>query len=676
MGRNPSLESSHLKTSRGLHKEYAHPNEHLRLSNLQPNQVPPSIPAGVAKTLKECNVQYEAFALAVWDDRGKLSSTHTSPDFNGDREVVFNPKYPRAVSQRMNRRNSTSKPDSIKYDNGEDHPLVGPFADDFDDFDDLRPFEEYGSNSTRAVEAQTTSTASDPRPQGSPPKDLCRPSKRCKPNARAYSAALRSESLQDNGSSGTELDEYEPLVIGDTPKVDVFYRSLFAELQQTTCKIVCKSWIRVVEPKKQTNYPYSKHKVPLQDAPPWWPKGIIHREPDHIRTHGRIEVLLAVLRVRENKSQNLKLSAADLKNSTETDSKIPSDKKEILNEILRVRAYEEGYENNEHDWDATISVKKPVAVKGYSKRSRYPSIRVKDETQGYLAIEPQTPDCSTDDSSVCSSPIEPERPQTSNTAQSPSAIHSSVSRTKVESDGLHRPIVNEPRSPDFINICNTSFHSPQDQAATAPTDEVYSDFTRYRPVADSLPAGQDGLALSLHSIPRNLAFVPWHQGTNIHNRHNSVATGASVYGSYYPPPMAAPYANHTQMSYTQRLTPLHANQQAPSAAQQPFQPSMSGNGCDTLSQSLSNQQAPSAAQQPFQPSMPGNGCDTHSQSLSNQPFDPEALYSAPALKSEEQPFQDPFRTETTNQYHGLPHTHVRYDLLDAPNVGKKHDRFY
>lgn len=58
-----------------------------------------------------------------------------------------------------------------------------------------------------------------------------------------------------------------------------WYAAKFSALPQKVCKTVAKLWIRVVEPEKQTKWPYIAGEP---GAPAWWPKGVRHREPDHL----------------------------------------------------------------------------------------------------------------------------------------------------------------------------------------------------------------------------------------------------------------------------------------------------------------------------------------------------------------------------------------------------------
>ena len=67
--------------------------------------------------------------------------------------------------------------------------------------------------------------------------------------------------------------------------IDNYYSSRFAALQQATCKLVVKAWIKVIEPKKQMKFPYNKGE---DLKPAWWPEGVRHREPDHLSKTGEL----------------------------------------------------------------------------------------------------------------------------------------------------------------------------------------------------------------------------------------------------------------------------------------------------------------------------------------------------------------------------------------------------
>lgn len=81
------------------------------------------------------------------------------------------------------------------------------------------------------------------------------------------------------------------LKIGDSQEVWKLYDQRFRNCQQTACKLIAKAWVKVVEPKKQTNHPYTGSD---EKAPDWWPKPwgptkeqkVRHKEPDHLYKRG------------------------------------------------------------------------------------------------------------------------------------------------------------------------------------------------------------------------------------------------------------------------------------------------------------------------------------------------------------------------------------------------------
>jgi hypothetical protein len=81
----------------------------------------------------------------------------------------------------------------------------------------------------------------------------------------------------------------QQLIIGNDEEVDKFYHVRFKDMQQSSCKIMGKAFVKLIEPKKQTHHPYTKGAAM---APPWWPQttgenAVRHREPDHLYKPGK-----------------------------------------------------------------------------------------------------------------------------------------------------------------------------------------------------------------------------------------------------------------------------------------------------------------------------------------------------------------------------------------------------
>ncbi|KAK9387997.1 hypothetical protein V1515DRAFT_453631 [Lipomyces mesembrius] len=129
--------------------------------------------------------------------------------------------------------------------------------------------------------------------------------------------------------------EYHPLVICDRVAVTAFLEAKFRQLQQLACKVVAKAWIKVIEPKKQSNHPYNKGE---DFKPDWWPPEARHKEPDHLMKPERLALLVSMLRC-GSRVELKQLRGA----TTECAISIPPEKMEILEEIYYVAEMEDRY---------------------------------------------------------------------------------------------------------------------------------------------------------------------------------------------------------------------------------------------------------------------------------------------------------------------------------------------
>jgi hypothetical protein len=76
--------------------------------------------------------------------------------------------------------------------------------------------------------------------------------------------------------------------LGDTEALRAFYERCLKDMQQSGCKVLGKAWVKLLEPKKQSTYPYTKG---TEGAPLWWPlrhpvTNVRHKEPDHLHKSG------------------------------------------------------------------------------------------------------------------------------------------------------------------------------------------------------------------------------------------------------------------------------------------------------------------------------------------------------------------------------------------------------
>jgi hypothetical protein len=85
------------------------------------------------------------------------------------------------------------------------------------------------------------------------------------------------------------------LRVSDRNLLRQYYENAFENFQQLNCRAIAKTYIKLLEPRKQVSFPYNGRKVvsgimqqvdPELTKPGWWPAGIIHREPDHLLKSG------------------------------------------------------------------------------------------------------------------------------------------------------------------------------------------------------------------------------------------------------------------------------------------------------------------------------------------------------------------------------------------------------
>ncbi|KKK19509.1 hypothetical protein ARAM_003486 [Aspergillus rambellii] len=143
-----------------------------------------------------------------------------------------------------------------------------------------------------------------------------------------------------------------------------YYEKAFESLQQINCRILAKAYIKLVEPRKQVNYPYNGRKIisgssqqfdPEMTKPAWWPTGVTHREPDHLLKAERIRLLVHILcELRESHAICVeKLKEADQSIRRQIS---PVERLQVLDEIYRVREEEESYLDGRTDGQAVVCI--------------------------------------------------------------------------------------------------------------------------------------------------------------------------------------------------------------------------------------------------------------------------------------------------------------------------------
>lgn len=204
----------------------------------------------------ECGIEHESFALVMLDKDG-------NPRLFGDPDVLT--RFPEQLLQRGPQRGSgraRSGPDGQaslfgRVDRGRLHA------------------------------GRSGRTTPIPRKRKPASNATVRPGDR--PDKRPR-LATQEQVAHEPESEPEEISDLSPpcvtIMIGDEEKVLQFYLSRLNQLQQQACRTLAKAWIKRIHPKKQTTHPY-RHGS--DRAPHWWPAGVTHREPDHIKKTGECE---------------------------------------------------------------------------------------------------------------------------------------------------------------------------------------------------------------------------------------------------------------------------------------------------------------------------------------------------------------------------------------------------
>lgn len=117
---------------------------------------------------------------------------------------------------------------------------------------------------------------------------------------RPYSVQSRLRNLEEHGSgydyfSKASTYDEDSLPIQDPGEMIRVYEKAFEKFQQTNCRVLAKAYIKLLEPRKQVNFPYNGRKSiggrkvqldPEETKPSWWPSRVRHHEPDHLLKAG------------------------------------------------------------------------------------------------------------------------------------------------------------------------------------------------------------------------------------------------------------------------------------------------------------------------------------------------------------------------------------------------------
>ncbi|KGO71210.1 Protein of unknown function DUF2841 [Penicillium italicum] len=154
------------------------------------------------------------------------------------------------------------------------------------------------------------------------------------------------------------------LRVGNRALLRRYYEKAFEDFQQLNCRAIAKSYIKLVEPRKQVHYPYNGRRViagvsqrvdPEFTKPAWWPAGVLHKEPDHLLKPDRLRLLVHILCELKDShgvtTDKLRDAGQDVRRQI-----TPAHRLQVLDEIYFVRQMEEQFLDGEIDANTLIQV--------------------------------------------------------------------------------------------------------------------------------------------------------------------------------------------------------------------------------------------------------------------------------------------------------------------------------
>ncbi|KFZ20278.1 hypothetical protein V501_00231 [Pseudogymnoascus sp. VKM F-4519 (FW-2642)] len=301
---------------------------------------------------KYCGIKSAAFALAVIRPDGQIS-TFVSDDMKTDPKSLFTPEFQNELLKGSGRQ-------------------------------PLRHNCEFSAEGTE-MQSQTCNNArcrgqinaSEPRGSQAHPHSSRSPGGRKRIRANVTRSCGRVVPTAP-AVPATHTLPTRTITIGDDAARDDVYRGCLKDMQQNGCKVLGKAWVKLLEPKKQSTYPYTKG---ASKRPPWWPamtgpNKIRHKEPDHLHKRERIILLMHILGLvvnQDSKSQaRLRgVTVAKLEEVTReamatwfADREKPknAEKRPFLTQLFQVLYSEERYRRGELDGSTTVCVNDGAGV--------------------------------------------------------------------------------------------------------------------------------------------------------------------------------------------------------------------------------------------------------------------------------------------------------------------------
>ncbi|KAH7326383.1 hypothetical protein B0I35DRAFT_133440 [Stachybotrys elegans] len=197
-------------------------------------------------------------------------------------------------------------------------------------------------------------------------------------DARTHKKRRACNSSPTDPDPAMAFSSQRGVAISDSAACRQFYEQRFKNIQQNACKLIAKQWVKAIEPRKQTKYPYKEMD---KSAPPWWPLNskhpVRHKEPDHIHRLERVHLLCHILELvieknaidssPDSQAQYLTVPMTVRKLEEIADEALRSDnfwdkgqnrhKEGFLRELFKVAHRQERYRRGEIDSSTLVNVR-------------------------------------------------------------------------------------------------------------------------------------------------------------------------------------------------------------------------------------------------------------------------------------------------------------------------------
>ncbi|EDO17711.1 hypothetical protein Kpol_1033p14 [Vanderwaltozyma polyspora DSM 70294] len=167
--------------------------------------------------------------------------------------------------------------------------------------------------------------------------------------------------------------------------VQKYILNAFKFIRQVPCKAISKEWIKVIEPKKKTKFPYIKGDI---TKPAWWPADVEHREPDHLQKPDRLKLMCCIVIEVLPRLNNLSI-VEEMERATYALSLLKRDpvKEEVIKSVFRIVKATINRDSMVSIIDL-LSLKSKPASKSNSKQRQY----IKNRIRSYSGVIQQSLD--------------------------------------------------------------------------------------------------------------------------------------------------------------------------------------------------------------------------------------------------------------------------------------------